>query len=88
MSTSYNFITDDPVSHAIGYQYTDECFGVDLNFNRSFFTDRDLKPEDSVILMFSFKHLGSYASTNLAVSEQDKQDINWDTGSVDNARFN
>ena len=25
---------------------------------------------------------------NLAVSELDKQDITWDTGSVDNARFN
>ena len=86
--TSYNFITDDPVSHFFGYTYTDECFGIDLSFNRGFFTDRDLKPEDSVILMFSFKHLGSYASTNLAVSELDKQDITWDSGGVDNARFN
>ena len=88
ITSSYNFITDDPVTHTLGYKYTDECFGVDLNFNRSFFSDRDLKPEDQVILMFSFKHLGSYASTNLAVSELDKQDITWDTGSVDNARFN
>ena len=29
--------------------------------------------------MFSFKYLGSYESTNLAVSEIDKQDIRWIT---------
>ena len=28
--------------------------------------------------MFSFKNLGAYKSSNLAVSEQDKQDINWE----------
>ena len=30
--------------------------------------------------MFSFKYLGTYKSTNLAVSELDKQDIQWETG--------
>ena len=30
--------------------------------------------------MFSFKHLGTYSSTNLAVSETDKQNIRWETG--------
>ena len=28
--------------------------------------------------MFSFKNIGSYKSTNLAVSEKDKQDIEWE----------
>ena len=30
--------------------------------------------------MFSFKNIGSYKSSNLAVSETDKQDIRWETG--------
>ena len=38
--------------------------------------------------MFSYKHLGSYASTNLAVSEKPKQDIRWNLSSVDNAKYN
>ena len=38
--------------------------------------------------MFSFKHLGSYRSTNLAVSETDKQDIEWISTRVDNVQFN
>ena len=37
--------------------------------------------------MFSFKHLGSYASSNLAVSENAKQNISWNSSSVDNAKF-
>ena len=39
-------------------------------------------------IMLSFKNLGSYKSTNLAVSENDKQDIEWESTSVDNDLFN
>ena len=38
--------------------------------------------------MFSFKNVGSYKSTNLAVSETDKQDIEWETSDVNNELFN
>jgi len=38
--------------------------------------------------MFSFKNLGSYQSTNLAVSETDKQDIIWENFSVSDEMFN
>ena len=38
--------------------------------------------------MFSFKNLGSYKSTNLAVSENDKEDIEWESISIDNELFN
>ena len=37
--------------------------------------------------MFSFKNIGSYQSTNLAVSENDKQDIEWLNIETDNERF-
>ena len=37
--------------------------------------------------MFSFKNIGSYKSTNLAVSEIDKQDIEWEGQDVDNDMF-
>ena len=38
--------------------------------------------------MFSFKNLGSYRSTNIAVSETDKQDISWENLSVSDEMFN
>ena len=37
--------------------------------------------------MFSFKNIGSYKSTNLAVSENDKQDIEWINSGADNDNF-
>ena len=37
--------------------------------------------------MFSFKNIGSYKSTNLAVSENDKQDIEWENIDTDNEKF-
>ena len=38
--------------------------------------------------MFSFKNIGSYKSTNLAVSETDKQDIQWESSDLNNELFN
>jgi len=88
LSSSFDLIKDDPTNYTASYQYKDECFGINLNFNRSFYADRDLKPQDALTIMFSFKHLGSYASTNLAVSETDKQDIRWETGGKVGGFFN
>ena len=75
----FDLVEDDPTNYKFSYNYLDECFGIDLNFERSFYEDRDLKPKDMLTLMFSFKHLGSYESTNLAVSEKEKGDIRWES---------
>ena len=87
LSSSFDLIKDDPAKYNIGYKYFDECFGVTIDFERSFYEDRDLKPKDILTLMFSFKHLGAYKSSNLAVSEIDKQDISWTSGNIDNDQF-
>ena len=79
LGSTFDLIKDNPTGYNLSYQYVDECFGINLNFVRSFFSDRDLKPSDTLTLMFSFKHLGSYKSTNLAVDELDKQDIRWES---------
>jgi hypothetical protein len=72
----------------ISYSYFDECFGVNIDFKRNSYTEDDLKPQDILTIMFSFKNVGSYKSTNLAVSETDKQDIEWENISIDNELFN
>ena len=71
-----------------GYSYFDECFGLNIDFKRNSYTEESLKPKDILTIMFSFKNLGSYKSTNLAVSENDKQDIEWESHSIDNELFN
>ena len=88
LSSSYNILKQDTTGYKFAYSYFDECFGINLDFNRSYYSDRDLKPSDTLTLMFSFKYLGSYQSTNLAVSESDKQDIRWVSSSVEDAKFN
>ena len=61
---------------------------MNIDYKREFYTDIDFKPEDSLTLMFSFKNLGSYRSSNLAVSETDKQDIEWLSESINDELFN
>ena len=64
--------------YSIAYKYFDECFGINLDFKRKSYKEDNLKPQDLLTLMFSFRNIGSYKSTNLAVSEEDKKDIEWE----------
>ena len=73
--------------YTIKYTYFDECFGINIDFNRKSYEEDNLKPQDILTLMFSFKNVGSYKSTNLAVSENDKQDIEWLNYNLDNDLF-
>ncbi len=73
--------------YTVGYRYFDECFGISLDFNRKSYEENNLKPQDILTLMFSFKNIGSYKSTNSAVSENYKQDIEWQSFSVENDKF-
>lgn len=87
-NSSYNLITDRANEYSLGYSYYDECFGINLDFKRTLYADRELKPSDIITIMFAFKNLGSYQSSNLAVSENDKQDIEWVTESIGDEAFN
>ena len=84
----YDLKENDNKEYSIGYSYFDECFGINLDFDRKFYSDNDLKPQDVLTLMFSFKNVGSYKSTNLAVSETGKQDIQWESSDLNNELFN
>ena len=45
-----------------GITYQDECFLIEGVGSRTFFNDRDLKPEDAVFIRIIFKHLGEVSS--------------------------
>jgi len=78
-SGNYDLMNDEVRNYKLSYSYFDECFGINLDFNRNLYSDKNLNTDDTLTLMFSFKNIGSYKSTNLAVSEFDKQDIKWDS---------
>ena len=47
----------------IGLTYEDECFMIQAIGRRSFFSDREIQPENSVYVNFVFKHLGGTTGT-------------------------
>ena len=83
----YDLKKEINTEYKIGYRYFDECFGISLDFFRKSYKEDNLEPQDILTLMFSFKNIGSYKSTNLAVSETDKQDIRWETEDVERELF-
>lgn len=50
-------------SAQLGFIYEDECFILATRLARSYFQDRDLKPDDSIILQIVFKTLGELQSS-------------------------
>jgi len=72
----------------ISYSYFDECFGVNVDFKRNSYSEENLKPQDIMTIMFSFKNLGSYKSSNITASGDNKQDVEWESISVNNDLFN
>ena len=73
--------------YTIGYSYFDECFGINLDFARKSYEEDELKPQDILTIMFSFKNIGSYRSSNLTLSENDSRDIEWESYKIDNEKF-
>ena len=88
LNAKYDLLNDTYSEYSLGYSYFDECFGINLDFHRKFYEDTELRPIDNLTLMFSFKYLGAYQSSNLAVSENDKQDIEWVSRDINNESFN
>ena len=72
--------------YSIGYSYFDECFGVNIDFNRKSYKEDNLKPQDILTFMFSFKNIGSYKSSNLASLKNDR-DITWQNINISEDRF-
>ena len=56
--TRQDLISNDTLEGHLGIGYEDECFQIQLTGRRSFFTDREIKAEDSIFLKVVFKHLG------------------------------
>ena len=49
---------DETRESVVGLTYEDECFKMQAVGRRSFFSDREIKPENSFFVNFVFKHLG------------------------------
>ncbi len=83
----YDLKKEINTEYNISYLYFDECFGINLDFKRMSYKEDNLKPQDILTLMFSFKNIGSYKSTNVLVSENDKTDIDWEEIKINDELF-
>ena len=86
LSGLYDLKEEINKEYSIGYSYFDECFGINIDFVRKSYEEDTLKPQDILTLMFSFKNIGSYKSTNLA-STDGNRDIKWQNVDIDENKF-
>ena len=86
LSGLYDLKEEINKEYSIGYSYFDECFGINLDFNRKSYEEENLKPQDILTLMFSFKNIGSYRSTNLATIENDRN-VKWENVDINEGKF-
>lgn len=46
----------------LGLTFNNECFTTEIGLNRSYYMDREIKPNDTFMITFTFKTLGSIAT--------------------------
>ncbi len=54
------------LQESVGIVYSDECFKIILEGAQNHFSDRDIQPEKTILLTFSFKNLGEISTGRLS----------------------
>jgi LPS-assembly protein len=56
----YDIETDQTITDGLGVRYQDDCFMLDVTYQRSFIEDQDIEPDERFLVNFSLKYLGTY----------------------------
>jgi LPS-assembly protein len=54
----YNLELDKSIQHSLGVKYACECFMMSVEYKKSEISDRDIEPEETILIGFQFKNLG------------------------------
>ena len=46
----------------LSLSFDNECFNTEVGLNRSYYLDREIKPNDTFMIMLTFKTLGSFST--------------------------
>ena len=46
----------------LAFSFDNECFTTEIGLNRSYYLDREIKPNDTFLITFTFKTLGTFAT--------------------------
>ena len=60
--TRKNFVTDSTEFYNLSYQYENDCLTAAIEYNRAFYTDRDLKPSNNLMFTITFIPFGKISS--------------------------
>jgi LPS-assembly protein len=64
----YDLETDQTITDGLGLRYQDDCFMLDVTYQRSFIQDQDIEPDQRFLVSFMLKYLGTYALASDASS--------------------
>ena len=57
----YDLETDQRITDGLGLRYQDDCFMLDVTYQRSFIRDQDIEPDQRFLVNFMLKYLGTYS---------------------------
>jgi LPS-assembly protein len=64
----YDLQTEQTITDGLGLRYQDDCFKLDVTYQRSFIRDQDIEPDERFLINFSLKYLGTYSVATSAFS--------------------
>ena len=56
----YDLETSQTITDGVGLRYQDDCFMLDVTYQRSFIQDQDIAPDQRFLVNFALKYLGTY----------------------------
>ena len=56
----YDLETSQTITDGLGLRYQDDCFMLDVTYQRSFIEDQDIEPDERFLVNFMLKYLGTY----------------------------
>jgi LPS-assembly protein len=74
----YDIATEQTITDGLGLRYQDDCFMLDVTYQRSFIRDQDIEPDERFLVSFNLKYLGAYSlsTESTAVFDASGSDTN------------
>ncbi len=72
----YDLQGDQTITDGLGVRYQDDCFKLDVTYQRSFIRDQDIEPDERFLVNFALKYLGAYSLSTTAVNDFGGSDSN------------
>lgn len=65
----YDIADDHFIRDSVGVRYADECFVLSVTYAQQFIEDGDIKPDETVMVRFELKGVGSSTTTTDSIGE-------------------